>query len=585
MASSSSSVEAGSAGTVDPTTTGTAANADAGRTSPRLTRGTLIAAALCIFAAQFGLTVPAILNGLFQLDFSTTASQLTWITDAFLIPVTVLELTFGLVGDLFGRRRLLVWGSWLVSIGFVICVFAPGPETAQSTRLAVMWTGQLLAGIGAAAVIPTTLAMVAAGTHTPRDRARGLSIWAGSLSMGSVLSPIVCGLAAQHQFGTNPYAGWKWAFIGVAVLTAVTGLIARFIAQDSSSPEGRSLDWPGQITIALAVGGLLFAVIQAPTSGWGSADVIGGLVVAIIAGAAFISVERRNPSPLLDLGLFANRNFTVAALVTVVGMFTYLGTGYITSIRLTAIQGFTPLSASLAFVVFNGVSALIQVPIASRLIVRYNPKWVLGGGLALIALGDFWMWRIPIDNQSVAALLPPLVIAGAGVAFALTSVTAVIINTVPNHRAGMAAGWASLLRDFGFTLGPAVVGAIALSRAAGEISQKVASNPTLASALEKFNGSAASAPENQRQAVEGAIGAVNSGPLGANAVPSTIPLPDGSTVPFNPLKDTAFHALGNAYSLGYLIVGLCALAAAVVTVLFISGRTHDPLIEPESLND
>jgi MFS family permease len=403
--------------------------------------------------------------------------------------------------------------------------------------------------------------------------------------MGSVLSPIVCGLAAQHQFGADPYAGWKWAFIGVAVLTAVAGLIARFIAQDSSSPQGRSLDWPGQITIALAVGGLLFAVIQAPTSGWGSVDVLGGLLVAVVSAAAFIVVERRNPSPLLDLGLFANRNFTVAAVVTVIGMFTYLGTGYITSIRLTAIQGFTPLAASLAFVVFNGVSALIQVPIASRLIVRYNPKWVLGGGLALIALGDFWMWRIPIGTQSVSSLVPPLIVAGAGVAFALTSVTAVIINTVPNHRAGMAAGWASLLRDFGFTLGPAVVGAIALSHAANDIAAKVASNPALANALAAFNGSAAHAPAAQRPAVEGAIGAVNSGPLGANAVPATIPLPNGTTVPFNPLKDTAFHALGSAYSLGYLIVGLCALTAAAVAVLFISGRTHDPLIAAESLND
>jgi MFS family permease len=571
----------GSAGTAAPS----ASQAQPGHHAPTLTRGTLVAAAFCIFAAQFGLTVPAILNGLFQLDFSTTASQLTWITDAFLIPVTVLELTFGLLGDLFGRRRLLVWGSWAVAIGFAICVLVPGPETDQATRLAVMWTGQFVAGVGAAAVIPTTLAMIAAGTHTPRERARGLSIWAGSLSMGSVLSPIVCGLAAEFQFGANPYAGWKWAFLTVVVMTVVAGGLARAIAQDSSSPEGRSLDWPGQITIALAVGGLLFAVIQGPTSGWGSVDVIGGLIVAAVFTAVFIRVELRNPSPLLDLGLFANRNFTVAAVVTVVGMFAYLATGYITSIRLTAIQGFTPLQASLAFVVFNGVSALIQVPIASRLIVRYNPKWVLGGGLLLIAAGDFWMWRIPIETQSVSALVPPLVIAGAGVAFALTAVTAVVINTVPNHLAGMAAGWASLLRDFGFTLGPAVIGAIALSRAANEIGARVASDPDLVQALQYFNSSAANAPIEQRPQVEAAIGAVNSGPLGANAVPATITLPDGATVPFNPLKETAFHALGSAYSLGYLIVGLCALAAAVIAVVLISGRSHDPLIAPESLND
>jgi MFS family permease len=402
--------------------------------------------------------------------------------------------------------------------------------------------------------------------------------------MGSVLSPIICGLAAEMVFGSNPNAGWKWAFIAVAVLTAFTGLIALLIAQDSSSPEGRSLDWPGQITIALAVTGLLFAVIQAPTSGWLGIDVIIGLVVAVVFTIAFIYFERRHPSPLLDLNLFRDRNFAVAAVVTVVSMFAYLSTGYITSIRLTAIQGFSPLQASLAFVVFNGVSALIQVPIASRLIVRYNPKWVLGGGCVLLALGNFWLWQISIETQSVTALLPPLIIAGAGVAFALTAVTAVVINTVPNHLAGMAAGWASLLRDFGFVLGPAIIGAMALSRSANEISAQVAANPALSQALDKFNASAASAPADQHQAVEGAIAAVNSGPLGANAIPGTIPLPDGSTVPFNPLKEIAFDSLGSAYSLGYLVVGIAALAAGIVTVLFITGRSHDTLITTESLN-
>jgi MFS family permease len=576
MARSDTGVGSGAGSPTAPSTTKTASSTVKRKNEQALgidtlARGTLIAAALCVFMAQFALTVPAGLNGLFQQDFHTSASELTWITDAFLVPVTVLELTFGLLGDMFGRRRLLVGGSVLVAVGFVVCVLTPGPEAGHGTRLAVLWTGQIIAGIGAAAVIPTTLAMIAAGTHTPRARARSISVWAAALSMGSVLSPLACGLVAQSQFGSWPNSGWRWAFLVVVVLAAVSAVLAFVLAKDSKSPEGRSLDWPGQITIAVAAVALLFAVIQGPTSGWGSIEVIGGFVVAAVFLVAFVLAERRSASPLLQLDLFANRNFTVAAIVTVVGMFCYLGTGYVTSIRLTAIQGFTPLKASLAFIVFNGVSALIQVPIASRLIERYDPKWVLGGGLLLLGAGDFWMALIPIGHQSVTPLIAPLVVAGAGVAFVLSAVTAVVINTVPHNLAGMAAGWTSLLRDFGFTLGPAVVGAIALSRAAHEISDKVASDPALGQALDTFNASAATAPEAQRETVEGAIAAVNSGPLGANAIPGTVTLPDGSTVPFNPLKDTAFEALGNAYSLGYLIVGLCAIAAAVVTVVLIKG--------------
>jgi MFS family permease len=539
-----------------------------------LARGTLVAAALCVFMAQFALTVPAGLNGLFQQDFHTSASELTWITDAFLVPVTVLELTSGLLGDLFGRRRLLVGGSVLVAAGFVVCVLTPGDDAGHMTRLTVLWTGQVLAGIGAAAVIPTTLAMIAAGTRTPRARARSISVWAASLSMGSVLSPLACGLTAQRAFGSDTDAGWRWAFIVVAVLAGVCAVIASSLAGDSRAPRGRSLDWPGQITIGVAALALLFAVIQAPTDGWGSPPVVGGFIVAALALTAFVLAEHRSASPLLRLDLFANRNFTIAAVVTVVGMFCYLGTGYVTSIRLTAIQGFTPLTASLAFIVFNGVSALIQLPIASRLIERYDAKWVLGGGLLLIGVGNVWMAAIPIGDRSVSPLVAPLVVAGAGVALTLSAVTAVVINTVPDDLAGMAAGWTSLLRDFGFTLGPAVVGAVALSRAAHEVSDEVASDPGLGKALDAFNASAATAPDEQKEAVEGAIAAVNSGPLGANSVPARITLPDGSTAPFNPLKDTAFHALGHAYALGYLLVGLCAITAAVVTVFLI--RAHRP---------
>jgi hypothetical protein len=186
-------------------------------------------------------------------------------------------------------------------------------------------------------------------------------------------------------------------------------------------------------------------------------------------------------------------------------------------------------------------------------------------------------------NLSVGPIIPPLLVVGIGFAFALSSLTAVAVNTVPNHLTGMASGSTSLLRDFGFTLGPAVIGAIALSRAAAEISSKVRSSQALESALSKFNGSAAAAPAAQKPSLEAAIGAVNSGPLGANAVPGTVTLANGQTVPFNPLKDVAFHALDHAYSIGYVVCGLSALAAALLAALGLRGSSHETLISEESL--
>src|SRR4051794_38037985 len=505
--------------------------------APRnLARGTLIAAVLAVCVAQVALAIPAVLNGLFQQDLGTTSSQLTWISDAFLVPVTLLELTFGVLGDLFGRKNLLVYGTLLLGLGELIGFLTPGAGSSTGLRVFVLWSGQIIAGVGAAAIFPTTLAMVASGTHTPRDRARAISIWAAALASGGMVSPVLGGWLARFQFGDGEYASWRWSFMAVIVLAAISGGVSILFATHSSPPPGRSLDWPGQITIAVSLFALLYAVIQGPTSGWGSTDVIAGFVLAVVFLVLFVLAERRTSKPLLRLDLFANRAFSVAAIATVIGMFAYLGTAYTTSIRLAAIQGFTPLKTSIAFVLLNGMT-LILVPVVSRVLERYNPRWTLGVGFGLVGIGDFWLASQSASTLAVRPIVLPLLIVGTGFAFALASITAVAVNTVPNHLAGMASGSTSLLRDFGFTLGPAVIGAIALSRAAAEISDKVSSNATLAKALEAFNAAAATAPADQKAALEGAIGAVNSGPLGANAVPGSITLPNGQTVPFNPLKD------------------------------------------------
>jgi len=179
----------------------------------------------------------------------------------------------------------------------------------------------------------------------------------------------------------------------------------------------------------------------------------------------------------------------------------------------------------------------------------------------------------------------PLLVAGTGFALALNAITAVAVNTVPNHLAGMASGTTSLLRDFGFTLGPAVIGAVALSRAASEISDKLATNPALAKALTAFNAAPGAAPAAQKPALEAAVGAVNSGPLGANAVPGTVTLPSGQTVPFNPLKNVAFTALDHAYSLGYVICAVAGTAAALLAAFGLGGKAHETALTEASLND
>ena len=549
---------------------GAARSAAAGRT---LSTGTLLSAAVAVMVGQVALAIPAVLNGLFQLDLGTSASQLTWISDAFLVPVTLLELTFGVLGDLFGRKRLLIGGALILAVGELVSVLTPGAGSSTDTRVIVLWIGQALAGVGAAALFPTSLACVAAATHNARERGRVISFYAAALSTGGFVSPVLGGILAKASWGSDPNASWRWAFLAVMVLGLISALLSALTAQDSSAPEGRSLDWRGQVTIAVGLFGLLFAVIQASTAGWGSAETLIGLAVAVVFIALFLGVERRVRSPLLRLELFAIPAFAVTALVTVVGMFAFLGTAYASSIRLSAIQGFSPLKTSIAFVLLQGF-ALVLLALVARMLHSVNPRWMLGGGFALIAIGDLWASGTSAADLSVGPLIVPLAIIGVGFAFAVSSVTAVAVNTVRVQLAGMASATTSLLRDFGFTLGPAIIGAIALSRAAGQIHARVAASPALQHALAGFYGSAAHAPAAARPKLAAAIGAVRSGPLGANGVPATVPGPGGHPMPLNPLKHVAFNALDGAYSFGYVVCGVAAAVAAVLVLLVLRADAH-----------
>jgi hypothetical protein len=364
----------------------------------------------------------------------------------------------------------------------------------------------------------------------------------------------------------------------------ISTLVSSTAAENSSSPEGRSLDWPGQLSIAAALFALLYAVIQGPADGWRSWPILAGFGGAVVFLMLFVVVERRSGAPLLRLDFFHNRNFATASIVTVIGMFAFLGIAYSTSIRLSAIQGFSPLKTSIAFLCFNGM-ALVQLPLTIRLLRRHTARWPLATGLVLMAAGALWVASIPASNFSLTPVIPAFIVIGAGFGLALSALSMVAVSTPPTHLAGMASGTTNMLRDFGFTLGPAVIGAVALSQAADQIRQRLAASATLRRNLATFVGSPAHVPAAQRPALEGAVHAVQSGPLGANAVPATITQPGAGVVPFNPLKPIAFDALGHSYALGFVLSGVAALLAAALTLIGMRARTDDTLLDLEQLDE
>ncbi|MFE2316578.1 MFS transporter [Streptomyces sp. NPDC059441] len=485
----------------------------------KLDLGTLIACCLAVAAAQLCITVPSPINGEIQAAFGASGSQVAWVTSAFILPTAILELNFGVVGDLFGRKRLLVLGGLVLALGELL--------NATSQNITMMWTGQALAGIGAAALFPSSLAVIAAATPDGNDRAKAVSTWALSISLASAVGPLSSGVLAT-------VADFRWAFVPPVVLGLAVAVACWKLVTDSKAPEGRALDWPGQISIAVGLTALLWGIIEGGDRGWGSAAIVGSLSLAAVALVGFVIAETRAASPMFNLDLLRIPSFAAAAVVALAGMFGFIGTAYCVSIRLGAVMHLSALRASMPFVILQLIPLLLA-PVLSRMLTRVDARWLLMGGLLPMAAGQFWIAALPITTTSLAAFIGPVLLLGIGFICVVSSLTSAAVNAVPIHMTGMASGATSLVREFGQGLGPAVISTIAMSAASSAL-------------VGKLKGADAG-----MEAAAGPLAVVNAGSDSARAAAQT--------------------ALGHGMALGVVICGCASLLGALVTLLLVRRNT------------
>ncbi|WP_406444248.1 MFS transporter [Streptomyces sp. NBC_00631] len=485
----------------------------------RLDVGTLIACCLAVAAAQLCITVPSPINGEIQSAFGASGSQVAWVTSAFILPTAILELNFGVVGDLFGRKRLLVLGGFVLAAGELL--------NATSQNITMLWIGQALAGVGAAALFPSSLAVIAAATPGEKDRAKAVSIWALSISLASAVGPLSSGILAT-------VADFRWAFVPPVVLGLAVGIACWALVTDSKAPEGRALDWPGQISIAVGLTALLWGIIEGGDRGWSSPSIVFALTLAAVALAGFVMAERRATSPMFNLELLRIPSFAAAAVVALTGMFGFIGTAYCVSIRLGAVMHLSALRAGLPFVILQLIPLLLA-PVLSRMLTRVEPRWLLMGGLLPMAAGQFWIAALPITTTSLAAFIGPVLLLGVGFICVVSSLTSAAVNAVPIEMTGMASGATSLVREFGQGLGPAVISTIAMSAASSAL-------------VGKLSGADAG-----MEAAAGPLAVVNAGSGGARAA--------------------AQDALAHGMALGVVICGCASLLGALVTLLLVRKNT------------
>lgn len=376
-------------------------------------------------------------------DLRPGSVQVLWTVDVYALVLAGLLVTFGAIGDRWGRRRLLVTGFALFGLASTVVLWARTPEALIAVRA--------LLGLGGAMIMPTTLSMIRALFSDPRERATALGVWSAMAAVGAALGPVLGGLLLETF-------SWRSAFlvnVPVMVAAAVAGLL---LLPESRNPAPGRWDAPGAVLSIVGMVALVHAVKHTAKDGFAAPTVPAAWAVAALALGWFVVRCLRRPDPLLEIRLFRSGPFTAgvaAALATSIAMAAML---LLLAQWMQLVQGYSPLESGVRLLP-AALGAVVASPLAPGLAARAGARTVLAGGPAVTALGFvlLFAWPGPLGYGPVAGALA-LIGFGQG---SLAIASAVIMAGSPAAKAGSAAAIEETAYELGGVLGVAVLGSVA----------------------------------------------------------------------------------------------------------------------------
>jgi EmrB/QacA subfamily drug resistance transporter len=411
---------------------------------------TLGAVSFGLFMIMLDNTVVNVALPSIQRDLGARLSELEWIVAGYALTFAALLLVGGKLADLFGRRLVFVVGLGIFTASSLACALAPNPQFLIGARV--------VQGIGAALMSPATLSIISA-TFPPRERGQAIGIWAGVAALALSIGPFVGGVLTEH-------VGWSSIFfvnVPIGVLAIAASLL--LIEESKDTSEGQRLDLPGLLSSALGLFALTYGLIEANNYGWTSGRILGALAIAAVALASFVVLERRQRRPMLELALFHNATFTGANLVVLLVALAQFGVLFFVSLYMQNVLGYSPVRAGTAFLPMTVLIVAIA-PLAGRVSDRMGSRWLMTGGMMLVALQLFYFSRLGV-HESYATLVPGMLIGGVGIASVMSPSNAAALRGVPVDRAGVGSAVVNTSRQVGGSTGIALMGAIVAHGMAG----------------------------------------------------------------------------------------------------------------------
>ncbi|MFJ6513477.1 MFS transporter [Streptomyces sp. NPDC091406] len=420
--------------------------------------------------------------------FDASQSTILWIINIYTLGLAALLLPLGAIGDRLGRKPVLVAGLAVFGVAGAAAGLAPSAE--------VMLAARLFSGVGAAMIMPITLAVITS-TFPAKERGRAIGVWTGVAGGGGVLGMFLSAALVD-------VASWRWLFVLPLALGAVALVMTLRYVPDSRERSAHGFDVGGALTSVVAVVGLIFVLQEGPERGWTAPVTLLGLVVGVTAAAGFVAWElRRGDAALLDLRLFGERGLAGGSITLLVVFGVQAGVFVVLFPFLQAVLGWSGLLSTLALMPM-AVLMMMASGLAPHLAGRIGARATMATGILLAGAGLALMAGIVSVDGGYLSVLPGMLAMGLGMGLAMTPSTEAITGALPRERQGVASALNDVTREFGTALGVALLGALLSAGYRSAVGPRLAGIPEgpadiarggVANAVEAANGAGPYAQE------------------------------------------------------------------------------------------
>jgi EmrB/QacA subfamily drug resistance transporter len=399
---------------------------------------------LVLFLTFLDNTIVSVALGSVQAELHAGVSALQWVVSAYALTFAGAMLAFGMVGDEFGRKRVMLIGVGIFCAGSVLAALAP--------NIGLVIAGRAVMGFGAAASEPGTLSMLRHLYTEERSRTRAVAVWAAVSGLALALGPVIGGALV----GVWNWRGIFWFNVAFGLVALVAGLI---VLPENADPDAHRVDIPGTVLGAAALTALIFGVIRGENAGFASASVLALLGLSALAAAAFFWWESRAAHPLLDLRFLRVPQFLTANVVAFCAYFATFAVFFFTALYLEEVVGDTGYQIALLFLPMTALMIAASL-LAGRWTNPAAPRWSIFLGCLMFGAGLLLTTLTLNPHPAYLPLAAALALTGVGIGATVVPITSEALSAVPPARSGMAASATNTSREIGAVIGVAVLGAL-----------------------------------------------------------------------------------------------------------------------------